>query len=47
MAVTWLIEYSTSHQLLWFIDSLCSEIRHSTKAKTLAATRGGSTTLNN
>ena len=25
--VTWLIEHSTLHQLLWCIDSLCSDIR--------------------
>ena len=24
--VQWLIEHSTSHQLLWYVDSLCSEI---------------------
>jgi hypothetical protein len=38
--VKWLIEHSTSHQLLWFIDSCAasavrSEIRHFAKRQTV------------
>jgi hypothetical protein len=29
--VTWLIEHSITHQLLWCFDSFCSEIRHCVK----------------
>jgi hypothetical protein len=33
--VKWLIEHSTSHQLLWCIDCLVSEIRHRAKRQTV------------
>jgi hypothetical protein len=42
--VSWLIEHSTSHQLLWYIDSFVlrienprSEIRHFAKRQTVNA----------
>ena len=36
--VKWLIEHSTSYQLLWYIDSFfCSEIRHCAKRRNVIA----------